>query len=1104
MTRALAVVGCGIALAAGALFQQSAQSVEDAYRANNLGVARLEQFDYPAAAAAFRQALEQQPDLTFARVNLAIALFYAADLPAARKEAEAAAARMSAVPQAPYILGLIARAENRTPDAVAAFARVRELDSRDPGAATQLGQLLLQEREYAEARDLFQAALDAEPFNVTAAYGLAMALTRAGSREEGTAAMARFQKLRDTAYATTYSQNYLEQGRYAEAIASTGAEPELVDERVPDVTFTDVTATVLQDARKREGAARRGRATLVDLDGDGDLDLIDIDPLGLHFYRNDRGRFSDRTGGATFGARIPRHAVAGDYDNDFLPDLLLLDDDRWSLFRQDAGRFEEVTGLPAGPSSPRTAAWLDADHDGDLDALVGGSAGGTRGSLLLARNNGDGTFTDITVAAGLEMKTQVAGVAPTDYDNRRDIDIVVAHGGANPLLLRNMRDGTFRDVAAETTLAAGGSADAIALADVNKDGYTDIVFGRAAGAALALSDGRGRFRVEPIGAATDVRAAQFIDYDNDGLLDLLTLTSAGPRLLRNLGARWMDVTARALGSSAPANYSPGSVATGDVDGDGDVDLILRPDSGGPIVLRNEGGNAGRSLRVRLNARVSNRSALGSKVEMRAGSLRQKLETSAATPAVATADLLFGLGARAGADVVRVLWPAGILQAEIPASTEAALTVHELDRKPSSCPYLYTWNGEQFEFVTDFLGGGELGYFVAPGVRTRPDPDEYVRIDGRQLRERDGQYELRVTNELEEALFLDRAQLIAIDHPAEVGIYPEEGLRGAPPPFRLHTTRGAAPPLAAIDEHGHDVLDRVSRPDRRYPDDFALERIRGYAAPHHVTLTLPESRTGRRLLLLTGWTDYAFSSDNFAASQAGLRLLPPSLEIKDDNGRWRIAIADIGVPVGRPQTVVVDLSESIPPSARHVRISTTMRIYWDQILIDVSDGRAPFRLRPLEPIRAHLRWRGYSAESTPDEPYRYDYARVSAISPWKLMPGRYTREGDVRPLVRATDDRFVVSRPGDEIALSFDARGLPSLPAGSARTFLLHADGFSKEMDLHSSSPDAVWPMPFHGMTSYPYAPPERYPASSAHQEYLQRYNTRIVSRMLPPLIGPQP
>ena len=86
-----------------------------------------------------------------------------------------------------------------------------------------------------------------------------------------------------------------------------------------------------------------------------------------------------------------------------------------------------------------------------------------------------------------------------------------------------------------------------------------------------------------------------------------------------------------------------------------------------------------------------------------------------------------------------------------------------------------------------------------------------------------------------------------------------------------------------------------------------------------------------------------------------------------------------------------------------------------------------------------------------------------------MPGRYTREGDVRPLLLRTDDMFVVSRPGDEIALSFDATALPPLPAGWTRTFLLYGDGFSKEMNLNSASPDELLPLPFHGMTRYPYA-----------------------------------
>ena len=181
----------------------------------------------------------------------------------------------------------------------------------------------------------------------------------------------------------------------------------------------------------------------------------------------------------------------------------------------------------------------------------------------------------------------------------------------------------------------------------------------------------------------------------------------------------------------------------------------------------------------------------------------------------------------------------------------------------------------------------------------------------------------------------------------------------------------------------------------------------------------------------------------------------------------------------------------------------MRIYWDQVLVDDSGGDAPFRIERLEASEAVLRPRGFSAQVTPDgrEPYGYDYARASTDSPWKFFTGRYTRFGDVRELLGATDDMFVVSKPGDEIALSFDAAALRPLPAGWTRTFLLYADGFSKEMDINSASPHELSPLPFHRMKRYPYSPPETYPSDAAHQSYVERYNTRVVNAPLPPLVA---
>jgi len=1137
---------------------------EDAYRANNLGVALLEQYKYKEGVEEFRRALSIDPKLAAARINLVIALFNVPDPGAAQREALAAKVIAPGAPQPDYILGLIAKSQNRTDDAIKAFQNVVKFDPQDVGANVQLGQLYGQQRKYTEAVAALRTAVAAEPYNLTAVYNLAQSLLRSGNRDEGQKLLKRFQELRASGAGTSIGQNYLEQGRYATAVTSVGSEPELVDTATPDIKFTDASASTLPDAARQSMQAPKlpgiagaeiaakfaGGVTLFDFDGDDQSDLLEVTPNALHLYRNDGGKFIDVTAQSGLAGSdanaVNIAAVAGDYDNDGKPDIFVL---RYSadkqpigaLYHNDGGgKFSEKTAqakIPNFPYLARAVAFVDVDHDGDLDIVVAGYADlkntknqelATAPNLLL-RNNGDSTFTDISAEAKInEPRGHSVAVVPTDYDNRNDVDLLFVHEDSAPTLLRNLRDHTFLNVTRETGLDKINGAMCVAVGDVNKDGYTDFFFGQKSEAGVfALSDNRTNFNVTPAPQAeTGATAAQFFDYDNDGLLDLVTMSPEGLRVWRNLGKTWANVTKEANGEKFASQNAAHPFVSADADGDGDIDIIALDADNALRFLRNEGGNRNRSLRVQLNGRVSNKSGVQAKIEARAGSLWQKLETYAASPAPAPSEVVFGIGKRESIDAVRIIWASGVVQSEtaIPnaqtarnnannaggknaSPKSATLNVVELDRKPSSCPFLYTWNGERFEFITDFMGGGEMGDWIAPGKFNTPDPDEYVRIRADQLKPLNNRYELRVTNELEEALYVDKLQLVAIAHPQGTNVFPDEGLgKETNGELRLYTTKNARPPAAAIDERGQDVSASLSKLDNKFVDDFALKPLRGYAGPHSLTLDLgAEAKRAKRLrLFFTGWTDYAFSSDNVAASQSNLTLQPPAIQVKNRRGDWQTVVPEFSFPVGRPQTNIVDLTGKFLTTDRHVRITTNMRVYWDQILIDTSISDAPSRVQRINPTAATLRSRGYSAEIMSEggfgrEPLSYDYTKVSYAMDWKAFPGRYTREGDVRELLTRIDDMFVVSRHGDEIALSFDATALAPLPAGWTRTFLLYADGFSKEMNPNSASPHELAPLPFQGMSRYPYSAPEGYPDDAAHRAYQEKYNTRIVAAPLPTL-----
>jgi hypothetical protein len=147
----------------------------------------------------------------------------------------------------------------------------------------------------------------------------------------------------------------------------------------------------------------------------------------------------------------------------------------------------------------------------------------------------------------------------------------------------------------------------------------------------------------------------------------------------------------------------------------------------------------------------------------------------------------------------------------------------------------------------------------------------------------------------------------------------------------------------------------------------------------------------------------------------------------------------------------------------------------------------------------LHYRGFSKPTIHPrrrQPEAFDYTQVAPVSMWNPTPGRYTRYGDVRSLLESTDDRMVIMGSGDELRLLFPAQNLPPLPEGWQRDFLLLVDGWAKDGDYNTAYSQSVDPLPFHGMSAYPYSAAEHFPDDEAHRDYRKKYNTRPALRLL--------
>jgi tetratricopeptide (TPR) repeat protein len=829
--------------------------------------------------------------------------------------------------------------------------------------------------------------------------------------------------------------------------------------------------------------AREATAVVaVSLDGDTASALFAVDASAISRLDGPRGTWPFPAGGSPPG---PNGLLALDWNNDFKTDLLAAGAGGVRLFLQNAsGSFEDHTAAAGTSVSCECAgAWAaDVEMDGDLDVVLGVNGAAT----ILLRNNGDGTWMSQQTFAGV---TDVRGFSWADLDADADPDALFLDGRGTVRMLRNRQAGQFAEVPPPASWRDVAGAT---VADLNADGVFDIVVATSAGSIRRAFLGTdGQWNEEELvgapaggaGAGTRPAALYAVDLDNNGALDLVR-SNTDTRI-------WLADERHRL-TELPDPIAAAVTSIADIDNNGRLDLVGI--AGGVVRLQSRGDRPYHWKQARMRAQPTagdqrvNSFGAGGEIEVRAGLLRQK-QLLTGLPAH------FGLGNHTSIDVVRIVWPNGIPQAEFGERVDDAIVVEQ--RLKGSCPWVFAHDGEDVRFVTDFLWRSPLGLRInAQDTAGVSQTEDWVRIRGDQLAPRNGVYDIRISAELWETHFFDHVSLMVVDHPEGTEVFVDERFSTRPVAFAARAFRDLRPVARATDAGGRDVTDLVARRDGRHLATFERGRYQGIAREHFVEFDTGERAARAGLTLVAqGWVYPTDSSINVAVGQG--RHDPPrgiALEAQDDRGRWTTIDGDLGFPAGKNKTMLIDLSGA--PGARRFRLRTNLEVYWDSLATAIP-ASVDVRTSRLHVERADLRYRGFSKTTSPrgDAPETPTYAPIAASGQrWRDLVGYYTRFGDVRELLAGVDDRYVIMNAGDELRLEFPAAAAAG--EGWRRDFVLIGDGWEKDGDSNTEFSQTVLPLPSHGPAPYGPAPSlelEDDPVYQRHRSDWERYHTRYVT-----------
>ncbi len=977
--------------------------------------------------------------------------------------------------RAKYLLGILYLYQGNSKEAALHLKLVLTLQQEDAYVHYFYAQAIEQLGQTKEAFKHYKRAAELLPYLRSAIYAAAMAARKTGNKNEAKQYLNRYRKLKNNPRGLLAEFKYTRMGRLAELATS--------KEQLTQPTPFVPKSAVWEIVKEIEIPQSNYFSLVQNINPKIKSRIISFNNL------KDIPRVSEKTSNISlenFPLSDVKSTALGDINNDGLTDLVVCSSGRWKLYLQLAATgWNEVSVFPQqSPQSCGDVKLFDADHDGDVDIFIANFSGADE----LFSNNGDLSFRRLSENWTLKNQANTIQILPVDWDHDRDLDIILLKDNGKLLLLKNQLLWNY-EIETINLESSNSKIEKILVLDNNSDGNWELLTSEKTTLRLWNKTKPMQWKSKII-TETIFTNDNFLveDFDGDGLLELVSYGTKG--------MVWYNLTN--LNQTKVIFNKPVTslkvMAQNNSKGPGLLALTTSK-TGSRIIIFSETANQSTFVKLQLQggnndskAMRTNRQAIGAEIRGRVGQ-RWVIPTAFTANSSFGQDFVPKMVSTLGTDkldYVEIRWPDGVYQTELNLSKGNSV-ITEKQRQLSSCPVLFVETEKGYQFVSDILGVGGVGFLAQPGEYVESRPWEYFLLPSNLIPPGSKKVSIKITEPMEENTYLDSVKLHRYKLPEEWQMVVDERM-GVNPPLPSGEAlfyKNSYLADSAVNANGDDISHFLEEVDNNpVPiEELHHQHIGLVEKPQQLSLSfavLEKNSSDKKYgLIIDGWVEYPYSQTVFAAWQSGQTYNSPTIEIKVNN-QWEVLHHQLGYPAGMPRTSFFPLN-GMPKSVTGIRITTNLELYFDSIKLVEIETPPAMEHDVAVLTSATMEYIGFPQRSNAasNRPV-YNYKKRTPYSDMKTLTGDFTRFGEISELVAVEDNAFAIIGSGESVAIEFNFKNNHSTL--NNEFYVLEARGYAKDMDLYTNTGGTVSPLPVTQLDNL-----NTKTAEKLHHKYNTRY-----------------